>query len=42
MVFWSYDLLNRKKPWQIWKVAGDIRFDRIGRLIRSEFDNGQG
>ena len=38
MIFWSYDLLNRKKPWEIWKTIGDIRFTRIGQLIRSEYD----
>ncbi len=38
MVFWSYDLLNRKKPWEIWKIIDDIRFTRIGQLIRSEYD----
>ena len=38
MVFWSYDMLNPKKPWEIWKIIDDIRFTRIGRLIRSEYD----
>ncbi len=42
MVFWSYDTLNPKKPWEIWKIISDIRFTRIGRLIRSEFDARQG
>ena len=42
MVFWSYDMLNPKKPWEIWKIIDDIRFTRIGRLIRSEFDARQG
>ena len=42
MVFWSYDPLNRKKLWEIWKIIDDIRFSRIGQLIRSEFDNRQG
>ena len=42
MVFWSYDMLNPKKPWEIWKMIADIRFTRIGRLIRSEFDERQG
>ncbi len=42
MVFWSYDMLNPKKPWEIWKIIADIRFTRIGRLIRSEFDARQG
>ena len=42
MVFWSYDMLNPKKPWEIWKMIADIRFTRIGRLIRSEFDARQG
>ena len=38
MVLWSYDLFNQKKPWEIWKIIDDIRFTRIGHLIRSEFD----
>ena len=42
MVFWSYDMLNPKRPWEIWKMIADIRFTRIGRLIRSEFDARQG
>lgn len=42
MIFWSYDMLNPKKPWEIWKIIDDIRFTRIGRLIRSEFDARQG
>ena len=42
MIFWSYDMLNPKKPWEIWKLIDDIRFTRIGRLIRSEFDARQG
>ena len=42
MIFWSYDMLNPKKPWEIWKIIADIRFSRIGRLIRSEFDARQG
>ena len=42
MIFWSYDMLNPKKPWEIWKMIDDIRFTRIGRLIRSEFDARQG
>ena len=41
MVFWSYDLLNPKKPWQIWKMIDDIRFTRIGQLIRSEYHERQ-
>lgn len=42
IIFWSYDMLNPKKPWEIWKMIADIRFSRIGRLIRSEFDARQG
>ena len=42
MVFWSYDPLNRKKLWEIWKTIGDIRFTRIGRLIRSEYEEKRG
>ncbi len=42
MVFWSYDMLNPKKPWEIWKIIDDIRFSRIGRLIRSEYHARQG
>ena len=42
MVFWSYDMLNPKKPWEIWKMIDDIRFSRVGRLIRSEFDGKKG
>ena len=42
IIFWSYDMLNPKKPWEIWKMIADIRFTRIGRLIRSEFDARQG
>ena len=38
MIFWSYDMLNPKKPWEIWKIIDDIRFTRIGQLIRSEYD----
>ena len=41
-IFWSYDMLNPKKPWEIWKMIAGIRFTRIGRLIRSEFDARQG
>lgn len=42
IIFWSYDMLHPKKPWEIWKMIADIRFTRIGRLIRSEFDARQG
>ena len=38
MVFWSYDLFNQKKTWEMWKIIDGIRFTRIGHLIRSEFD----
>ena len=42
MIFWSYDMLNPKKPWEIWKIIDDIRVSRIGRLIRSEYHARQG
>ena len=42
MIFWSYDMLNPKKPWEIWKIIDDIGFTRIGRLLRPEFDARQG
>ena len=38
IVFWSYDIRERTKPWEVWKLIGNVRFSRIGRLIRSEFD----
>ena len=38
LVYWSYDGHNRAKPWEIWRTIGNIRFSRIGKLIRSEFD----
>ena len=41
LIFWSHDRESRTKPWQIWKTIGDIRFRRIGKLIRSEFDRSQ-
>jgi signal peptidase I len=41
LVYWSHDSRSRTKPWQIWKIIGDIRFRRIGKLIRSEFDGRQ-
>jgi signal peptidase I len=41
LIFWSHDRGSRTKPWQIWKIIGDIRFSRIGKLIRSEFDRSQ-
>ena len=40
MVFWSYDLFNQQRPWEIGKIIDGIRFSRIGHLIRSEFDRG--
>ena len=41
MVYWSYDSKERTKLWEVWKFIGNIRFRRIGRLIRSEFDEKQ-
>ena len=41
MVFWSHESRSRTKPWEVWKIFGDIRFGRIGKLIRSEFDGSQ-
>ena len=38
MVFWSYNLFNQQRSWEIWKIIDGIRFSRIGHLIRSEFD----
>lgn len=38
MVFWSNNSRSGAKPWEVWKIIGDIRFHRIGKLIRSEFD----
>ncbi len=35
MVYWSFD--NRSaKIWEMWKVIGNIRFNRIGKLIHSQ------
>jgi len=42
MVYWSYDGLNGTKPWEIWKMIGNIRVTRIGKLIHSEFDGNKG
>lgn len=42
MVYWSYDSISRRsKPWAIWEIPKRIRFNRIGKLIRSEFDGSQ-
>ena len=38
MIYWSYDKSNQAKPWEIWKIGEKIRFNRVGKLIRSEFD----
>ena len=41
MVMWS--VANRPvKLWEIWKIVGNIRFNRIGKLIRSEPDSFSG
>ena len=38
MIFWS--VADRPaKLWESWKIAGNIRFNRIGKLIRSEPDS---
>ena len=42
MVYWSFDHIGRRvKPWAIWEIPKRIRFNRIGKLIRSEFDGNQ-
>lgn len=38
IIYWSYDNLNRAKPWEFWKIIDNIRFSRIGKSIQSEFD----
>jgi signal peptidase I len=38
LIYWSYDGSERVKPWEVWKLAGNVRFKRLGKLIRSEFD----
>lgn len=40
MVYWSFrDITDRKyqnaKIWEVWKLFGNIRFNRIGKLIQS-------
>ncbi len=41
MIWWS--VADRPvKPWEIWKMVGNIRFNRIGKLIRSEPDSFSG
>lgn len=44
MIYWSYNSNSgrRAKPWEIWKIVGNIRFNRVGKLIRSQFDASQG
>ena len=42
MVYWSYDGLNSTKPWEVWKMLGNIRLNRIGKLIHAEFDGNKG
>lgn len=42
LIYWSYDSMTRRsKPWAIWEIVGNIRFNRIAKLIRSEFDDSQ-
>ena len=36
MVYWSYDKIPGTKLWEIWKLIGNVRFNRIGKLIHSE------
>ena len=38
MVYWSYNSVEPMKPWELWKLVTHVRFTRIGRFIRSEFD----
>jgi signal peptidase I len=38
LVYWSYDSLEPMKLWEPWKFITNIRFNRIGKLIHSEFD----
>jgi len=42
MIYWSYDETDRAMPWQLGRILGNIRLDRIGRLIRSQFDGNEG
>lgn len=35
MVYWSYNGVNTKL-WQVWNLIGNIRFKRIGKLIRTQ------
>ena len=38
MVYWSF---GKAKPkiWEVWKIIGNIRFNRIGKLIRTQHGN---
>lgn len=35
MVYWSFGEAN-PKIWEVWKIIGNIRFNRIGKLIHTE------
>ncbi len=35
MVYWSFKN-RRTKIWEVWKIIGNIRFNRIGKLIHSQ------
>ncbi len=42
LVYWSYDSMSRlSAPWAIWEILGKIRFNRICKPIRAEFDGKQ-
>ena len=34
MVYWSYDMRSTK-IWEVWKLIGNVRFNRIGKLIHA-------
>ena len=35
MVYWSFDDASRRKIWEVWKLLGNVRFNRIGKLIHA-------
>ena len=37
MIYWSTASVEHAKSWEIWKFISNIRFDRIGKAIQSEF-----
>lgn len=36
IVYWSFEDLPTKL-WEVWKIVGNVRFNRIGKLIRAEY-----